>query len=102
MTLIGNVIGRNEHMDMLDRIKELGKDRALSIAEIERELNFGANTLYKWKTSIPRADKVLKLAIFFDVSVDYLLGRETYVDMQVRRKRSYRKLPNKHFSEEKI
>ncbi|WP_221644800.1 helix-turn-helix domain-containing protein [Listeria grandensis] len=46
----------------------------MSIAELERELEFGQNSIYKWKTQQPSVDKLIMVANFFDVTTDYLLG----------------------------
>lgn len=36
----------------------------------------GENAIYSWKTKTPGADKIKIVADYFDVSTDYLLGRE--------------------------
>ena len=58
------------------RIKELCSRRNITIAKLESELGFGNASIKKWeKTSSPSIDKILKVAKYFDVSIDYLLGR---------------------------
>ncbi len=47
----------------------------ISILELESRLGFGKNSLYRWKTSYPASDKLQKVADYFNVSTDYLLGR---------------------------
>ena len=37
----------------------------------------GANSLYKWKNQQPTIDKIERVADFFNVSTNYLLGRDT-------------------------
>jgi len=44
-------------------------------AELERKLNFSHGSLRNWNKSIPSGDKIQKVADYFDVSTDYLLGR---------------------------
>lgn len=63
-------------MSLVTRIKELCKDRSLSLQSLESETGLGTNTIYKWDKAYPSADKLQSVADFFDVSVDYLLGRE--------------------------
>ena len=46
----------------------------ISIAKLEQELGFANATIRKWAKSSPSADKLLKVADYFGVSVDYLLG----------------------------
>ena len=62
-------------MNIVDRIKLLANEKGLTIAELERILGFGNNIISKWDKSIPRSDKLEKLADYFNVSTDYLLGR---------------------------
>lgn len=62
-------------MTMLDRIKSLCKERAISVTILEEKLNFPNNTIYQWKQRTPSLDKLQKVADYFNVSADYLLGR---------------------------
>ncbi|EFZ35169.1 helix-turn-helix domain-containing protein [Ligilactobacillus ruminis] len=62
-------------MIMLDRIQELARKRNKNLKEVSRELGFSENYLYTLKTQAPSSDKLIKLANYFDVSTDYLLGR---------------------------
>ena len=42
------------------------------------KLNISSGTINNWKNgTIPNGETLMKLADFFDVSVDYLLGRES-------------------------
>ncbi|WP_193312180.1 helix-turn-helix domain-containing protein [Schleiferilactobacillus harbinensis] len=63
-------------MNIYQRIKDLAADRNISIAELERALNFANGSLYKWTKTSPSVEKVASVAAFFGVSVDYLLGRD--------------------------
>ena len=61
---------------LYERIKLLCEKRGISIAKLENELGFGNASISKWgKVSSPSVDKILKVAAYFNVSVDYLLGR---------------------------
>lgn len=62
-------------MNIVDRIKSLANEKGLTIAELERILGFGNNIISKWDKSVPRSDKLEKLADYFNVTTDYLLGR---------------------------
>lgn len=62
-------------MTMLDRIKLLCKERSISVKILEENLNFPNNTIYQWKQRTPSLDKLQKVADYFNVSADYLLGR---------------------------
>ncbi|HGJ2081017.1 TPA: helix-turn-helix domain-containing protein [Streptococcus pneumoniae] len=62
-------------MTILNRIRSLANDRKVTLAELERNLNFSNGSLRKWETSTPSGDKIEKIADYFNVSTDYLLGR---------------------------
>ncbi|MDO4326285.1 MAG: helix-turn-helix transcriptional regulator [bacterium] len=60
---------------MYVRISELCAKKGITITQLERELGFGRATIQKWKNSSPSADKLSKVADYFKVSTDYLIGR---------------------------
>lgn len=63
-------------MTVFDRVKLLAKQRGKSLNRIEEELGLPKNVLYRMKNSDnPTKDRLETLANYFDVSVDYLLGR---------------------------
>ncbi|EAG5726098.1 helix-turn-helix transcriptional regulator [Listeria monocytogenes] len=68
-------------MTLLDRIKELCKKRSISVKMLEENLNFPSNTIYQWKKRTPGIDKLQTVADYFDVSLDYLLGRTTVMSI---------------------
>lgn len=65
-------------MTILERIQELCKERKINPSKLELELEFGKGTLYKWGKSSPNTDKLAKVADYFNVSLDYLLGKTEY------------------------
>lgn len=61
-------------MSLSDRIQHLSEVRGISQSELEKALGFGKGTISKWKgTTAPSADKLLKIAEYFDVTIDYLM-----------------------------
>jgi transcriptional regulator with XRE-family HTH domain len=64
------------YTNIYETIKDLAAAKKMSIAEVERKLDFSNGSLYKWTRTSPSGEKLKKVADFFDVSVDYLLGRE--------------------------
>lgn len=58
-----------------DRIKLLCEQNDISVSRVESILGFGASTIVKWGNSSPSADKLKKVADYFNVSIDYLMGR---------------------------
>ena len=62
-------------MTLVDRIRVLANQRGLSLPRLEEELNMGNGTISRWRTSTPGTDKLEKVADYFGVSIDYLIGR---------------------------
>lgn len=60
------------------RLKELRLNLGLLQKELSEKLNLNRSTLGSWESGnrVPELGTVQKLADYFDVSVDYLLGRE--------------------------
>ena len=63
-------------MITFERIKELAKKQGKSLNKVEEDLGYGKNVLYRLKNSNPSTERLQEIAGYFDVSVDYLLGRE--------------------------
>ena len=70
-------VGLSERLNMtvLDTIKELSERRGKTLRQVTDDLNFSENYLYSLKTKTPNGANLEKLADYFNVSVDYLLGR---------------------------
>ena len=62
-------------MDIVEKIRMLCNEKVMTIAELERNLGLGAGTVSRWNVRVPGVDKVQKVADYFSVSTDYLLGR---------------------------
>lgn len=61
---------------LYQRIKQLCSRKGITIAKLESDLGFGNSSIKKWeKSSSPSIDKIVKVATYFDVSIDYLMGR---------------------------
>ena len=63
-----------------DTIKELRTERNLSQAKLAKAIGVSQKAIDFWEKGInePKASYVIKLADFFSVSADYLLGRKLY------------------------
>lgn len=58
------------------RTKALCDERGITISRLETELGFSKATIQKWReSSLPMIDKLVAVADYFGVSVDYLAGR---------------------------
>lgn len=65
--------------NIAERIKFLSKNRGIIVKKMLIDLGLGENTMSNLKTSMPKADNLAKIADYLDCSVDYLLGRDEYV-----------------------
>lgn len=63
-------------MTLVEKVKALCETRDITFAALERKLDFGNGTIRKWDNATPSGDKLAKVADYFNISVDYLLGRE--------------------------
>lgn len=66
---------RKLDMTAFDRLKSLCDSQGISVNDLEEKLEIGKNSLYSWKKNIPKGTNLIKVADYFHVSTDYLLGR---------------------------
>ena len=62
------------------RLKELRNEKGLTQTQLAEKLGFTRVNIsdWEWKGMEPSFDTVIKIAKFFDVTVDYLFGIEDY------------------------
>lgn len=63
-------------MNTYEIIKELAKEKNISIRQLEFNFGYSNGYLASWKRQNPNPVELSRLADYFNVSVDYLLGRE--------------------------
>ncbi len=65
------------------RLKELRKSKKISQLKLAMDLNMNQNTISRYETSErePGINELIKIAEYFNVSVDYLLGRTDNPDV---------------------
>ncbi len=61
-------------MDLYEKIKELAKQKKVSIRQVEEKLGIANGTIRRWGKTNPSVKTVKSVADYFNVSVDYLLG----------------------------
>ncbi len=72
-------------MTAFDRLKKLCDEQGISVNKLEEKIGLGKNTLYSWKKNTPKGSNLIKVSDYFNVSTDYLLGREVEeIDPEVR------------------
>ena len=59
------------------RLKELRKEKGITQLQLALELNMSQNTISRYETGERQAgyDELIRIADYFNVSIDYLLGR---------------------------
>lgn len=59
------------------RLKDLRKEKKVTQLQLAMALNMSQNTISRYETGERRAgyDELIKIADYFNVSIDYLLGR---------------------------
>ncbi len=60
-----------------DRLAQLTEGKGVKYSALSHTLSFAPNAVYEWirTNSLPSLDYLVELAQYFNVSVDYLLGR---------------------------
>ena len=58
------------------RIKELREENKLSQAQVGKELGYSQVCISRWESGerMPNVNDIIAVALFFNVSTDYLLG----------------------------
>lgn len=67
-------------MTVFERIDLLAKKRKKSVKTVALDIGLSENAIYAWRKTKPKADDLAKVADYFHVTVDYLLGRENKAD----------------------
>lgn len=65
-------------MLLVERIKELCNEKGITFIGLEREIGLSRGSIRRWVTNLPSIDKLQKVADYFRVSTDYLLGRTNH------------------------
>ena len=61
-----------------ERLRELRQERGLTTVQVGEGVGTGNSTISLWENQkrMPNAENISKLARFFNVSSDYLMGNE--------------------------
>lgn len=66
------------------RLKEIRKNRGISQLKLALDLNTSQNTISRYETGDrePGIAELIKIADYFNISIDYLLGRTDNPDIK--------------------
>lgn len=75
-------------MTINQKIKELRQAKGLSQAKLAKAIGYTQQAIAQWENAQKRpiSDAVIALAIFFDVTTDYLLGLENEDGTKIKTK----------------
>lgn len=59
-------------MSLYERITSLCRSANISVSQLERDTDL--HNIYRWDTAIPSVDKVARVAEYFNVSIESLIG----------------------------
>lgn len=65
-------------MSIVRKVQMLCSENNITLTSLERELEFSKSSISRWESNSPSVDKVIKVAQYFKVSADYLLGLSEY------------------------
>lgn len=68
-------------MELYENIKRVAKSKGCSISRMESDLKLGKSVVSKFDEHAPSIEKIVKIADYFGVSVDTLIGRRTEMNI---------------------
>ncbi|WP_407391627.1 helix-turn-helix domain-containing protein [Carnobacterium jeotgali] len=63
-------------MSLYENVKYLAAKKGMSLPDFAEEIGLPRTALYKWRTSKPSVEMVEKVAKYFDVSIEFLIGSD--------------------------
>ena len=66
--------GKKIESELVTRIRGLCKEKGISMRRLERDNQFGNGLVSKWSNSSPSVVHLQKVAAYFEVTINYLLG----------------------------
>jgi len=61
-------------MNLVARIQNLCDENGITVKQLGENVKLGNGVIGKWGTSSPKLENLLKVAEYFNVSLDYLVG----------------------------
>ena len=61
-------------MNNVEIVKSICKERKIPISRLEKDLGFSNGYINSLKNGVFPTDRLIKIAIYFGVSIDYMLG----------------------------
>lgn len=69
--------------DVAERIKQLAKDRSITVKQVLLDAGLNYNTMSNMRRSMLKADNLARIADVLNCSMDYLMGRTDNPDVNI-------------------
>ena len=69
-------MSRENRIESYQRVEKLVNDKGITFYVLAKELNFARSLFSDWKVgkSMPKTDKLIKIANYLGTTVDYIVG----------------------------
>lgn len=61
---------------LYEKVKKLAGKKKISINQLEKDLGFSSSYISKWRTSMPSAENLRKVALYLETTTEDLLRDE--------------------------
>ena len=79
-------------MPLREKVQLCADQHGISIRQLEKQVHIANKSIATWNDHRPSVDKVVAVADFFGVSMDYLLDRDSYSDHEIELMSKFRLL----------
>lgn len=62
--------------DFYEQLKKICQEHNTTVYAVEKATGASKGSFIKWRTSSPSVDKIIEIADYFGVPMDYLIGRD--------------------------
>lgn len=77
--------------NLYNKVKELCRNNNITQKELAEIIGINQNTIKTWEHKLPNSDTLLKIADYFGVTTDYLLGRSSNKSLTRKNERDIQK-----------
>ena len=72
----GEKLNKEKRIESFQRVENLVKKKGTTLYAVAKELGLARSLFSDWKSgkSMPKTDKLIKIANYFGVTVDYIIG----------------------------
>lgn len=70
-------MSKENRINSFHKVEELANKRGITLYALAKELGFAKSLFSDWKSgkSMPKTDKLIKIADYFGVTVEYLISK---------------------------